>query len=169
MQLGRRQNFNSRTFGVRYVLFESCSAAFGMPPLFYTYSQPAILTRRFLIVKCVSQLASKFQDVSIIVDGLDECGSSTSDVITSLTSLCSNAGSNIRSLFLSRDEYEIRELLSEAFFHVNIAAQSEDLKLYVAAQIDSRERLVGRGQLRIRSKDLKQHIITKLVDGAQGM
>jgi len=137
--------------------------------LFYTYSQPAILTRRFLIVKCVSQLASKFQDVSIIVDGLDECGSSTSDVITSLTSLCSNAGSNIRSLFLSRDEYEIRELLQEQYNVVEISAHKEDLEFYVAAEIESRQRKLRRGQLRIRSPELKDHIIKTLVERAEGM
>ena len=137
--------------------------------MFYTYSQPAILTRRFLIVKCVSQLASKFQDVSIIVDGLDECGSSTSDVITSLTSLCSNAGSNIRSLFLSRDEYEIRELLQEQYNVVEISAHKEDLEFYVAAEIESRQRKLRRGQLRIRSPELKDHIIKTLVERAEGM
>jgi Cdc6-like AAA superfamily ATPase len=121
------------------------------------------------LVKVVVQQTSTFEDVSIIVDGLDECGARAAEAVSSLLHLCSDTDSNVRAIFLSRDEYEIRELLSEAFFHVNIAAQSEDLKLYVAAQIDSRERLVGRGQLRIRSKDLKQHIITKLVDGAQGM
>jgi len=121
------------------------------------------------LVKVVVQQTSTFEDVSIIVDGLDECGSRAAEVVSSLLHLCSDTDSNVRAIFLSRDEYEIRELLSETFFHVNIAAQSEDLKLYVAAQIDSRERLVGRDQLRIRSKDLKQHIITTLVDGAQGM
>ena len=130
---------------------------------------PPTITRRFLIVKCVSQLASKFQDVSIIVDGLDECGSSTSDVITSLTSLCSNAGSNIRSLFLSRDEYEIRELLQEQYNVVEISAHKEDLEFYVAAEIESRQRKLRRGQLRIRSPELKDHIIKTLVERAEGM
>jgi hypothetical protein len=128
-----------------------------------------MLIRRFLIVKCVSLQASTFQDVSIIVDGLDECGSSTSDVIISLTSLCSNAGSNFRSLFLSRDEFEIRELLQEQYNIVEISAHKEDLELYVAAEIESRQRKLGRGQLRIRSPELKDHIIKTLVDCAEGM
>ena len=120
-------------------------------------------------MKCVSQLASKFQDVSIIVDGLDECGSRTSDVINSLTSLCSNAGSSIRSLFLSRDEYEIRQLLQQQYTIVAISAHKEDLELYVAAQIESRQRKLGRDQLRIRSPELKDHIIKTLVERAEGM
>ena len=128
-----------------------------------------MLTRRFLIVKCVSQLASTFQDVSIIVDGLDECGSRTSDVTNSLTSICSNAGSNIRSLFLSRDEYEIRELLQEQYNIVEISTHKEDLELYVAAEIESRQWKLGRGQLRIRSPELKDHIIKTLVERAEGM
>jgi hypothetical protein len=128
-----------------------------------------MLTRRFLIVKCVSQLASTFQDLSVIVDGLDECGSRTSDVINSLTPICFNAGSNIRSLFLSRDEYEIRELLQEQYTIVAISAHKEDLELYVAAQIESRQRKLGRDQLRIRSPELKGHIIKTLVERAEGM
>lgn len=121
------------------------------------------------LVKIVVLQTSTFEDVSMIVDGLDECSSRATEAVSSLLHLCSDTGSNVRVILLSRAEYEIDELLHETFFHVDIAAQSEDLKLYVESQIDSRERLVGREQLRIRNQELKQHIIKTLVDGAHGM
>ena len=93
----------------------------------------------------------------------------TADVVQSLASLATNSGSNIRALFLSRDEYDIREMLQQEFGHVKIAAHREDLELYVAAEIESRQRKVGREQLRIRSSGLKDHIIKSLVEGADGM
>ncbi|TVY36887.1 Vegetative incompatibility protein [Lachnellula occidentalis] len=71
-----------------------------------------------------------FEDVSIVVDGLDECGTSTIDVIISLASLATNSDSNVH-------EYDIRELLQQEFGHIKIAVHKEDLELYVAAEIDS--------------------------------
>ncbi|TVY92919.1 Serine/threonine-protein phosphatase 6 regulatory ankyrin repeat subunit B [Lachnellula willkommii] len=121
------------------------------------------------LANTVSQQSSCFEDVSIVVDGLDECGTHTVDVVQSLASLATNSGSNIRALFLSRDEYDIRKLLQQEFGHVEIAAHKEDLELYVAAEIESRQRKVGREQLRIRSSELKDHIIKSLVNGADGM
>ncbi|TVY37053.1 Serine/threonine-protein phosphatase 6 regulatory ankyrin repeat subunit B [Lachnellula subtilissima] len=121
------------------------------------------------LVKTVSQQSSCFEDVSVVVDGLDECGNDTADIVQSLASLATNSSSNIRALFLSRDEYEIRELLQQQFSVVSIAAHKEDLELYVAAEIASRQRKLGREQLRIRSPELRDHIIQTLVNGADGM
>ncbi|TVY20585.1 Ankyrin-2 [Lachnellula arida] len=128
-----------------------------------------ILLEISALVKTVSQQSSCFQDVSIVVDGLDECGDHTTDVVQSLAGLATLSGSNIRALFLSRDEYDIRELLQQDFGNVKIAAHKEDLELYVAAEIESRRRKAGREQLRIRSSELKDHIIKSLVNGADGM
>ncbi len=116
-------------------------------------------------------MASSFHDVSIIVDGLDECGESTTKVIESLVSLGSDVSSNTRTLFLSRAEHEIREILQERYNynHIEIAANSEDLRLYVAAEIKSRMRKTGREQLRIKSPELKKHIMEALVQRADGM
>lgn len=119
--------------------------------------------------KKVKEMASSFDDVSIIVDGLDECGKSTTRVIDSLVSLASDISSNTRTLFLSREEYEIREILQEHYNHIEIAANSEDLRLYVAAEIEIRMRKTGREQLRIKNLELKKHIMETLVDRADGM
>ncbi|KAG4443846.1 hypothetical protein IFR05_000682 [Cadophora sp. M221] len=75
-----------------------------------------------------------FEDVSIIVDGLDECGDDISSVADSVTSLTTSDQSNKRLLILGRDLYEIRCILvtSRNFSPLDIAARSEDLELYVA-------------------------------------
>ena len=73
--------------------------------------------------------------------------------------------SHVRMLLFSRREPEIELLLSN-FQHVSIATASQDLRLYVPAQIERRVRL---GKLRIRSSEVKDKIVQKLVNGADGM
>jgi len=67
---------------------------------------------------------------------------------------------------LSRDERNIRDKLEDGFTHIPIAAHTEDVRLYVGAEIETRMRSK---KLRIRSQSLKEEIINTLVDGAQGM
>lgn len=119
--------------------------------------------------KKIGEMASSFDDVSIIVDALDECGKNTIKVVESLISLGSDINSNTRTLFLSRNEVEIRQLLQEHYNHIEIAAKSEDLRLYVAAETEIRMRKIGREQLRIKSPELKMHIMETLVERADGM
>lgn len=104
--------------------------------------------------------------VMIVVDALDECDSQTWDVVDLLASLSvPRENCDVRTLFLSREEQEIRELLVD-FVKVSIAAQSSDLKLYVAAEVETRTR---RRQLRIKDQSLKEHIVERLVAEADGM
>ena len=106
-----------------------------------------------------------FNCAIIIVDGLDECGANTPVVVDSLSSLNDGEHSTVKSIFLSRDEIEIRERL-EKYTKVSIAARSSDLRLYVGAETDIRIRTK---RLRIRDQSLKEHILNRLVDGADGM
>lgn len=86
----------------------------------------------------IRDMAFCFEEVSIIVDGLDECGRThTSEVVKFHVGLASEQGSNTRTLFLSRDKPEIRAFLEEEYLHMEIAAHSEDLRLYVAATLYS--------------------------------
>jgi hypothetical protein len=117
----------------------------------------------------IHQMTSTFEDVSIIVDALDECDKNTTKVVASLVGLGSDMNSNTRTLFLSRSEHEIRQLLQGHYRHIEVAAASEDLRLYVASEIESRTKKVGREQLRVRSHELKQHIMETLVTRADGM
>ena len=90
-------------------------------------------------------------------------------MVESIISLASDDRSNTRLLLLSRDITEIRDVISSDYVRLDVAAQSEDLKLYVAAEIDIRRKRVGRGRLRIRNPDLKEHIAKTLVEGAAVM
>lgn len=101
-----------------------------------------------------------------MVDGLDECGVNAAEVTELLTSL-NRAGqaTNTKTLFLSRNHVEIRESLDD-YTEIAIAAKSSDLRLYVGAEIDARTR---DHKLRIKDQSLKEHIMEKLVEGADGM
>ncbi|CAG8950619.1 hypothetical protein HYFRA_00002828, partial [Hymenoscyphus fraxineus] len=120
------------------------------------------------LITTMLEMSSHFEEVSIIVDGLDECGTNTITVIELLNKLVSNHQSNVRLLVLSREDLGIREVLEKEFTYLEISAQSKDLELYVAAELEARKG-AGRGRLRIRSTELKEHIMKTLVERAAGM
>lgn len=108
----------------------------------------------------VSMLAT-FDTTTIVVDGLDECGTNTETVVHLLKRL----GKYCNLLLFSRDEQDIREALAH-IPSVSIAAQSSDLRLYVMGEIETRTR---NRQLRIRNPELKDQIAKRLIEGAEGM
>ena len=112
------------------------------------------------------EMASSFDNAMIVVDALDECGTQNA-LVTRLLSSLNDSGDvrNIKTLFLSRDEQEIRQVL-EDYDQVSIAARSSDLKIFVGAEIECRTR---NKSLRIKDESLKQHIMERLVEGADGM
>ena len=111
-------------------------------------------------------MASSFNNVMIIVDALDECGTQNKFVTRLLSGLnSSDEAGNIKTLFLSRNEEEIREVLEE-YDQVSIAARGIDLRLFVGAEIELR---IRNKDLRIRDESLKQDIMERLVEGADGM
>ncbi len=75
-------------------------------------------------------MTQNFGDVSILVDGLDECGKAKVIVVKLLASL-NQKTLNIRTLSLSRIEQHIKDVLTD-YPKISIAARSSDLKLYVA-------------------------------------
>ena len=114
----------------------------------------------------VVRMASNFNNAMIVVDALDECGIQSKFVTRLLSDLhSSDEVSSIKTLFLSRDEEEIREIL-DGYEEVSIAARSSDLRLFVGAQIDLR---IRNRELRIKDESLKQDIMERLVEGADGM
>lgn len=117
------------------------------------------------LLNLVMAATSGFDCAMIIVDGLDECGKNAPLVIDSLNTLSNDKNRTVKTLFLSRDEIEVRERL-ENYAKVSIAARSSDLRLYVAAEIDLRTR---KKKLRIKDQSLKEHILERLVNGADGM
>jgi hypothetical protein len=100
----------------------------------------------------------------VIVDGLDEISVNRSDVVEILQSLNTPSG-NIKTLFASRKEIDPQHPLRH-YKQLSIAAMSSDLRLYVASEIEKR---IGNTKLRIRSSDLKEHIMATLIEKADGM
>jgi hypothetical protein len=103
-----------------------------------------------------------FDEVSILVDGVDECHD-PSVVSETLARLCELPA--VRLLISSREEHHIKCFLAD-FQSVSIAAESQDLRLYVPAEIETRQK---KQTLRIRNPELKDEMIEKLVNGARGM
>ena len=117
------------------------------------------------LLDLLSAMTLDFDCAMIIVDGLDECGTNTPQVVDALTTLNDGGDSTVKTILFSRDEIDIRERLDN-FTQVSIAAQRSDLKLYVGAEIDDRMR---KKRLRIKDQSLKAHIMERLVEGAEGM
>ncbi|KAI0502938.1 ankyrin repeat-containing domain protein [Xylaria bambusicola] len=110
-------------------------------------------------------MCGMFDQIFVVVDGLDECEGD--EVILSLLQLSSKMNSaSITTLLLSRDVVGIRDRLESRFVHIEIAAHTEDLQLYVSAELEKRIELK---QFRIRNLKLKADIIDKLVHDAKGM
>jgi hypothetical protein len=155
-QLARQ---NEQAFLLLQELYKTC----------HPEDRPLIPAELPVLVSTIRSLLSCFEDASIVVDGLDECGDHISMAVESLVSLAAGERSNTRLLILSRDIPEISGLLGSKFNHMEVAAQSEDLRLFVGAELEARSRKFGRGQLRIRSPDLKDHIMKTLVEKSAGM
>ncbi|KAL9119191.1 MAG: hypothetical protein Q9187_004254, partial [Circinaria calcarea] len=126
-----------------------------------TSTLPALEELRDLI----SALAECFDNALVVVDGLDECSGDRSIVVGLLTSLMDVPRTNIKCIFASRDEYDIGICLKD-YVKVSIAAKGTDLKLYVLAEIEKRTKS---GRLSIRRPALKEEIMAKLVEKADGM
>ena len=114
------------------------------------------------LLQLIRQMVDCFDEVAILVDGLDEC-EDAGQVASMLAELADN--SNIKVLISSRDERNIRLELGD-FQHVEISAQKDDLQLYVAAEIEFR---IQRRRLFIQSTELKEMILDRLVRDAAGM
>lgn len=118
------------------------------------------------LAEVIREMSACFGQVSIVVDALDECGKDVTEVVRQLYSLNANDGINIQTLFLSRDEHEIRTILAQTFTEVSIAAQSDDLRRYVAVEV---QRQTDTGALEFNNPALKEEIMEKLVSEAAGM
>ncbi|KAI8311770.1 hypothetical protein K4K61_011448 [Colletotrichum sp. SAR11_59] len=121
-------------------------------------------TRRAL-QKVLRKMLELFDHTYLIIDGLDECGNSTNEVVETLSEISEDTD-HISIALLSRDEDEIRDRLQGSFTPIEIAAHKGDVTEYVTAEIEERIRT---RRLRIGSLDLKGEILQGLIDGAKGM
>ena len=121
-----------------------------------------------LLAQVIKDMSVQFSSTMILVDGLDECGKNVRLVTSYLSDLVAEP-SGIKMFLSSRDVPDVRNHF-DTFSPVSIAAQSMDIRLYVAAEIDSRMDLKTRGpRLIIGDTALKGEILDRLVNGAEGM
>lgn len=112
--------------------------------------------------KFLQKISKHFDQVHIVIDGLDEVGAAIvvdrSDLIALLSTL-HHEPSHMKTIIFSRAESDIQSQLTE-FKSVSIAARSSDLQLYVAAKLRT---------LAINDNHLRLEVLEALVRGADGM
>lgn len=127
----------------------------------------------------LKDMVKSFQHVHLVVDGLDECGDDTEDVVDALLDVVNNSD-NISTAFLSRDEDNIRERLvsikgddssieddvEDDFDRIEIAAHTDDITEFVTAEMEKR---IGNKRMHIQDLELKGEIIEQLISRANGM
>lgn len=118
----------------------------------------------------LKEMIGSFSQVYIIVDGLDECGGHIEGSLKVLRSLALDRNNSrqyqLNLALLSRDELAIQEKLKGHFDCIEITAHTEDLELYVAAELENH---IASRKLRIKDVSLKDYILTELVNGAKGI
>ncbi|KAI0873130.1 hypothetical protein GGS24DRAFT_517948 [Hypoxylon argillaceum] len=117
------------------------------------------------LAEILLHMSTLFHQMYIVVDGLDECGDDVIAVAQALSKLPQDDKCLTLAL-LSRMDLHIQKWLEESFVHVEVEAHTEDIELYVAAELDER---ITSGQLRLKDVALKDQIILQLVQGARGM
>ncbi|KAM7191966.1 Ankyrin repeat-containing domain protein [Naviculisporaceae sp. PSN 640] len=126
------------------------------------------------LLKLLEGICGLFDKVFIVADGVDECGKSATAVAEALCEL----GTRVQSVNLavfSRKEEDLAATLSgefgpnhvdTEFEHVNIAAHTDDIQLYVSSEMKSRRELRAIGN---RNPELCRMIHDRLVNGAGEM
>ncbi|KAG4433570.1 hypothetical protein IFR05_010939 [Cadophora sp. M221] len=118
-----------------------------------------------LLFATFADVVSLFSTVSVIVDGLDECLEHSS-IVQALVPLCGETDT-LRMLCFSRDEPDIRRgLMGAGFSEHPVEADNQDIKAYVAAQLEERTK---NHLLTVENADLKMKIQERLTCGAKGM
>ncbi|KAI0020141.1 hypothetical protein F4780DRAFT_770919 [Xylariomycetidae sp. FL0641] len=130
-------------------------------PRDHLQSQPRLPKLR----KLIHNMTTCFGRVYVVIDGIDECGQNVSKIAQAAKDLSTDS-LNLNIAIFSRDEHEIREELEDGFEHVEIAAHTEDLDIYVQAEMSTRKRLL---HLSLRNPGLHEEIRSTLIKGAHGM
>ncbi|KAK6712945.1 hypothetical protein SNK05_007394 [Fusarium graminearum] len=85
----------------------------------------------------ISQMSHLFDQTIIIIDGLDECGDHTDDVVDTLMQMTEDSENTSLAVF-SRDHYNLRVHLETDFDIIPIIAHTNDIQLFrwVVCQLD---------------------------------
>ncbi|PCD28387.1 hypothetical protein FGRA07_03526 [Fusarium graminearum] len=113
----------------------------------------------------ISQMSHLFDQTIIIIDGLDECGDHTDDVVDTLMQMTEDSENTSLAVF-SRDHYNIRVHLETDFDIIPIIARTDDIQLYVGAELDRRIRTK---RLQLSTLHMREEIHQVLVSRAEGM
>jgi hypothetical protein len=115
---------------------------------------------------CLALTARCFERVLVLVDALDECLAKET-LLPILNDLVNSRDSNFKLLVTSRRETDIEvEFIHSPTVQLSAATNSEDILLYVSAEI---QRRIEKGTFRTHSSSLKDTIISRLVLRADGM
>ncbi|KAK6531102.1 hypothetical protein TWF281_007927 [Arthrobotrys megalospora] len=117
------------------------------------------------LVNVLQQLSKPYANLTIVVDGLDECTTGRDELVRQLDRLPDTGSSRIKILVASRLEQDLENSLS-AFDQIEVAASPADVQLYVASVIEDRVRT---RKLKIRDPSLKDLILHRLVEGCKGI
>ena len=117
------------------------------------------------LVEQFLSMAECFDEVYILIDGLDKCGPSLGinrkDLIRAISEIAMPSDGSVRTIVYSRDELYIRgQLAAPPFAAISIAARSIDLGLFVNAWIP---------HLHIQNNELRIDIVENLIEKADGM
>ncbi|KAK7414441.1 hypothetical protein QQX98_006720 [Neonectria punicea] len=112
----------------------------------------------------IGQMSELFDQTIIVIDGLDECGDNVDDVVEALLHVAEFSKGVSMALF-SRDHFNIRMRLEDSEI-VPIAARTEDVRLFVGAEIARR---IQSRQLELSEMAMKEEILDALVGRAEGM
>ncbi|KAK6716486.1 hypothetical protein SNK04_007433 [Fusarium graminearum] len=113
----------------------------------------------------ISQMSHLFDQTIIIIDGLDECGDHTDDVVDTLMQMTEDSENTSLAVF-SRDHYNLRVHLETDFDIIPIIAHTNDIQLYVGAELDQRVRTK---RLQLSTLHMREEIHQVLVSRAEGM
>lgn len=113
----------------------------------------------------IGQMSEHFGQTLVVIDGLDECGDETGDVVEMLREMADYSERVSMALF-SRDHFNIRIRLDPDFEVVHIAAHTEDVRMFVRAELDNR---IKTRRLQLNDMSMKSEIADILVNRAKGM
>ncbi|GAB1317153.1 hypothetical protein MFIFM68171_07363 [Madurella fahalii] len=155
---------------VAHQLARQSDKAYGILSRYYDELNPAHQMSRSPTVRglqsVLSEMLRHYDRAYLVIDGLDECGDNVDDVVEAITSWAKDED-GLSTALLSRDQTNIRGYLEDdGYPKIEIAAQTEDVALYVRAQVTERIRT---RKLRFQDLLLKEEIVQRLTEGAKGM
>ncbi|MCJ1401940.1 hypothetical protein MMC11_005157 [Xylographa trunciseda] len=119
------------------------------------------------LCELIVHMATNFERVTLVVDGLDECEGFVASVTSCVADLARRS-QQIKTLLSSRSLIEISEQV-EDYQHISIAARNCDLVMFVGEQIGERMKPKSLRPLRIKDPALKSEILDTMVRKADGM